>query len=94
MTRLLCEGGNAFGDRFFIRGFDARNDVFVDGVRDPGVLVREKRFDLIAEMMGRLAREGELRTRVIEGQRARVERFRATDHERLLREYLAPLLQA
>ena len=35
------EGGNAFGDRFFIRGFDARNDVFVDGVRDPGVLVRE-----------------------------------------------------
>lgn len=35
------EGGNAFGDRFFIRGFDARNDVFIDGVRDPGVLVRE-----------------------------------------------------
>jgi catecholate siderophore receptor len=35
------EGGNAFGDRFFIRGFDARNDVFVDGIRDPGVLVRE-----------------------------------------------------
>ena len=30
------EGGNAFGDRFFIRGFDARNDVFVDGIRDPG----------------------------------------------------------
>src|ERR1700761_2019907 len=24
------EGGNAFGDRFFIRGFDARNDVFID----------------------------------------------------------------
>jgi catecholate siderophore receptor len=38
------EGGNAFGDRFFIRGFDARNDIFVDGVRDPGVLVREN-FD-------------------------------------------------
>src|SRR5438046_2256019 len=28
------EGGNAFGDRFFIRGFDARNDVFLDGIRD------------------------------------------------------------
>ena len=27
------EGGNAFGDRFFIRGFDARNDVFIDGTR-------------------------------------------------------------
>lgn len=38
------EGGFAFGDRFFIRGFDARNDVFVDGVRDPGVSIREN-FD-------------------------------------------------
>jgi catecholate siderophore receptor len=38
------EGGNAFGDRFFIRGFDARNDIFVDGVRDPGVSIREN-FD-------------------------------------------------
>ena len=38
------EGGNAFGDRFFIRGFDTRNDIFVDGVRDPGVSVRENFF--------------------------------------------------
>ena len=38
------EGGNAFGDRFFIRGFDARNDVFIDGVRDAGVSVRENFF--------------------------------------------------
>src|ERR1700728_3466947 len=38
------EGGNAFGDRFFIRGFDARNDVFVDGIRDPSVSVRENFF--------------------------------------------------
>ena len=35
------EGGNAFGDRIFIRGFDSRNDVYVDGVRDPGVGSRE-----------------------------------------------------
>jgi catecholate siderophore receptor len=35
------EGGNAFGDRFIIRGFEARNDVFVDGLRDPGVTSRE-----------------------------------------------------
>jgi len=35
------EGGNAFGDRIFIRGFDARNDVYVDGLRDPGVGSRE-----------------------------------------------------
>src|ERR1700742_4417157 len=38
------EGGNAFGDRFFIRGFDTRNDVFIDGVPDAGVSVRENFF--------------------------------------------------
>jgi catecholate siderophore receptor len=38
------EGGSAFGDRFFIRGFDARNDVFIDGVRDPAVSIRENFF--------------------------------------------------
>lgn len=35
------EGGNAFGDRFIIRGFEARSDLFIDGVRDPGVIARE-----------------------------------------------------
>ena len=35
------EGGNAQGDRFIIRGFDARGDMFVDGMRDPGVTTRE-----------------------------------------------------
>lgn len=35
------EGGNAFGDRIFIRGFEARNDVYIDGLRDPGVTNRE-----------------------------------------------------
>ncbi len=38
------EGGQAFGDRFFVRGFDTRNDIFVDGVRDSGVSVRENFF--------------------------------------------------
>ncbi|MEZ5969783.1 MAG: TonB-dependent receptor [Hyphomonas sp.] len=37
------EGGNAFGDRIFIRGFDARNDVYVDGVRDRRRLARDIR---------------------------------------------------
>ncbi|HTJ02251.1 MAG TPA: TonB-dependent receptor [Methylovirgula sp.] len=45
------EGGNAFGDRFFIRGFDARNDIFVDGVRDPGVSIRENFFTEEVEIM-------------------------------------------
>jgi catecholate siderophore receptor len=35
------EGGNSFGDRVFIRGFEARNDVYIDGQRDPGVVSRE-----------------------------------------------------
>ena len=45
------EGGNAFGDRFFIRGFDARNDVFIDGVRDFGVSVRENFFTEQVEIL-------------------------------------------
>lgn len=35
------EGGNAQGDRFIIRGFEARGDIFIDGMRDPGVTTRE-----------------------------------------------------
>ena len=31
------ENGNAFGDRYIIRGHEARSDVFVDGLRDPGM---------------------------------------------------------
>src|SRR4029077_11213990 len=38
------EGGNDFAHGFFIRGFDARNDVFLDGIRDAGVSVRENFF--------------------------------------------------
>lgn len=45
------EGGNAFGDRFFVRGFDTRNDVFIDGVRDPGVSVRENFFTEQVEIL-------------------------------------------
>lgn len=35
------ENGNAFGDRYIIRGQEARSDVFVDGMRDPGMTIRE-----------------------------------------------------
>jgi catecholate siderophore receptor len=45
------EGGNAFGDRFFIRGFDARNDIFLDGMRDAGVSVRENFFTEQVEIL-------------------------------------------
>lgn len=35
------ENGNAFGDRYIIRGQEARSDVFVDSLRDPGMTLRE-----------------------------------------------------
>ena len=35
------ENGNAFGDRYVIRGHEARSDVFVDGLKDPGMTTRE-----------------------------------------------------
>jgi catecholate siderophore receptor len=35
------ENGNAFGDRYVIRGHEARSDMFVDGLRDPGMTMRE-----------------------------------------------------
>jgi catecholate siderophore receptor len=35
------ENGNAFGDRYVIRGQEAKSDVFVDGLRDPGMTIRE-----------------------------------------------------
>jgi catecholate siderophore receptor len=35
------ENGNMFGDRYIIRGQEARSDVFVDGLRDPGMTTRE-----------------------------------------------------
>lgn len=41
MTLGSGEGGNAFGDRVFIRGFDARNDMFINGMRESGVTTRE-----------------------------------------------------
>ena len=35
------EGGNAFGDVLYIRGFRASSDAYIDGIRDPSVIVRE-----------------------------------------------------
>ncbi|MBK8187680.1 MAG: TonB-dependent receptor [Cellvibrio sp.] len=35
------ENGNAFGDRYIIRGQEVRSDIFVDGLRDPGMTIRE-----------------------------------------------------
>ncbi len=44
ITFLAGEGGGASstaGDSFFMRGFDASNNIFVDGVRDSGAVYRD-----------------------------------------------------
>lgn len=42
ITFAAGEGGNvAFGDSFFMRGFDASGSIFVDGVRDTGAYNRD-----------------------------------------------------
>jgi catecholate siderophore receptor len=41
VTIGFAEGGNAFGDSIYIRGFNARGDIFVDGMRDPGNASRD-----------------------------------------------------
>jgi len=58
-----------------------------------GILVREKRYELIAEMMGRVARDAALRSAVLRGQRERLARYRARDLAGELRGSLAPLLK-
>ena len=35
------ENGNKFGDRYVLRGSELKSDVFVDGLRDPGMTIRE-----------------------------------------------------
>lgn len=57
-----------------------------------GVLFKEKRFDLVAEMMGRMARDQALRNAVITGQRERLARYEKRDLAAELRGFLAPLL--
>ncbi|MFT3763407.1 MAG: TonB-dependent receptor [Pseudoxanthomonas sp.] len=41
ITFTAGEGGNATGDRPFIRGFDGQSNTFIDGLRDVGMQTRE-----------------------------------------------------
>jgi catecholate siderophore receptor len=41
ITLAAGEGGAAPGDNILIRGFSARNDIYIDGARDPGVVSRD-----------------------------------------------------
>jgi L-malate glycosyltransferase len=44
-----------------------------------GVLVRSKRPDLVGELVARVARDQDVRRRIVEGQRARLAKFRSLD---------------
>ena len=57
-----------------------------------GVLVHEKRFDLIAEVLGRVAEDEPLRAAILKGQRDRLARYEKQDLAADLKRFLAPLL--
>ncbi len=57
-----------------------------------GVLVSEKRYDLIAEVIGRVAEDEILRRALLEGQRQRLARYEGMDVATDLRRHLSPLL--
>ena len=58
-----------------------------------GVLFREKRCDLIAEMMGRLTADQPFRNAVLSAQRQRIERYQSRNLEVELRSHLAELIE-
>lgn len=58
-----------------------------------GVLFHEKRFDLIAEAMGRVAEDAALREAILKGQDERLARYEAQDLPGALRKSLEPLLR-
>ncbi len=57
-----------------------------------GVLLRDKRFDLIAETLGRVTEDDALRKAILRGQRERLTRYERQDLAGDLKRHLAPLL--
>jgi glycosyltransferase involved in cell wall biosynthesis len=57
-----------------------------------GVLINSRSLDMVGELVDRAAHEGELRRRIIEGQRARLERFRKLDLRGFLLEKIKELV--
>jgi len=53
ITATAGEGGGNQGDVFTIRGFNARNDTFIDGVRDSGSYFRDSfNFESVEVLKG------------------------------------------
>ncbi len=59
-----------------------------------GILFHEKKFDLVSEMMHRLATDQSLRAAVISGQQHRLDRYRHRDLPTELHHHLQPLLSS
>ncbi|MDR0994019.1 MAG: glycosyltransferase [Verrucomicrobiota bacterium] len=57
-----------------------------------GVIIREKKFDLIAEVLGRVTEDAPLRAAILKGQQERMLRYEQQDLGAELRRQLAPLL--
>jgi len=57
-----------------------------------GVLFSEKRYELIAELMGRIVANAQFRSAVISGQRDRIARYTKRDLASELKQHLTPLL--
>jgi glycosyltransferase involved in cell wall biosynthesis len=59
-----------------------------------GVVVREKQYEAIAEMLGKLRHDGAFRESVLQTQRRRIAEYEARDLEQEIRDHLSPLLEA
>ncbi|OVE76371.1 hypothetical protein BVX97_01145 [bacterium E08(2017)] len=58
-----------------------------------GVLFKEKDYEAVAEMMGRIVKDKPFREAVLKGQQERIARYRNRDLEAELKTHLAPLLE-
>jgi catecholate siderophore receptor len=53
ITVAIGEGGTLSGDQFKIRGFDSKDDVYIDGLRDFGVYTRDSfNYDQVQVLKG------------------------------------------
>ncbi|MFC1498777.1 glycosyltransferase [Verrucomicrobiota bacterium] len=58
-----------------------------------GILFHEKKFDMIAEMMGKLTKDIAFKNAVLKKQQERINRFKQRDLETELKQHLKPLLE-
>jgi glycosyltransferase involved in cell wall biosynthesis len=61
-------------------------------LRGGGILLREKRPEVVAELLGRVQEDGILRAEVLRTQERALAAVRAIDFSALLKERLAPVL--